>query len=140
MMVLDAGVVLALALPLPYSDQAADRVRALKQSREELYAPALLEYEVCSVLRRGVARQLLDAGAAAEALDLIASMRIRLISPASSLHGRALSWAARLDQSKAYDAQYLALAEEMRCGLLTADARLARSARALGVTWVESFD
>ncbi len=45
------------------------------------------------------------------------------ISPASSLHRRALAWAARLGHPKTYDAHYLALAEEMKCDLLTADRR-----------------
>jgi predicted nucleic acid-binding protein len=139
MMVIDAGVVLALALPLPFSPQAAMRVRSLKQSREELYAPALLEYEVCSALRRVVTRGLLGADAALKALELIALVRVQPISPVSSLHERALHWANRLGQSKAYDAQYLALAEQMGCGLLTADARLAHAARAVGADWVQSL-
>jgi predicted nucleic acid-binding protein len=138
-MVVDAGVVLALVLPLPFSAQASDRVRSLRQAREELFAPALLEYEVCSALRRAVARKILDEPMAAAALDFIGGIHIQPITPASSLHTRALSWSARLNQSKAYDAQYLALAEEMKCNLLTADLRLARAARALGATWVEEL-
>lgn len=94
----------------------------------------------CSALRRAVAKGLLDGQAAGEALDLLQDIRIRPITPASSLHARALLWSARLGQSKAYDAQYLALAEEMSCGLLTADLRLARSAQALGATWVEGVE
>ncbi len=140
MIVIDAGVVLALVLPLPFSTQATERIRSLRQSREEIFAPALLEYEVCSALRRAVTRDVLDAEAAAAALDLIAAVRINPITPASSLHVRALSWAARLNHSKAYDAHYLALAEEMGCHLLTADSRLARAAQALGATWVETVD
>jgi predicted nucleic acid-binding protein len=57
-----------------------------------------------------------------------------------SLHNWALSWARKLGHSKAYDAQYLALAEEMKCPLLTADLRLARAARALGADWVKNLD
>jgi predicted nucleic acid-binding protein len=139
MMVVDAGVVLALVLPLPYSDRAAERLGALRRSREELFAPALLEYEVCSVLRRAVVRQIVDSETATASLNLIQALRIEPITPAVSLHERALSWAARLQHSKAYDAHYLALAEEMRCGLLTTDLRLAKAARSLGATWVESL-
>ncbi len=138
-MVVDAGVVLALVLPLPFSAQAADRVRSLRQAREELFAPALLEYEVCSALRRAVTRKILDEPEAAAALEFIEAIHIRPITPASSLHARALAWSARLGQSNAYDAQYLALAEEMRCGLLTTDLRLARAAQALGAAWVEGL-
>lgn len=138
-MVVDAGVVLALVLPLPFSEQASVSIYSARQAREELYAPALLEYEVCSALRRAVARRLIDEAAAGEAIGLVAAIGIRPITPATSLHERALAWAARLRHSKAYDSQYLALAEEMHCELLTADERLARAARALGVKWVTSL-
>jgi predicted nucleic acid-binding protein len=131
--VIDAGIILALLLPLPFSDQAAAEVRSLSEARRELIAPALLEYEVCSAIRRAVDRKIIDGG---QALDWIQALRIRPITPAWSLHTRALSWAARLGHTKAYDAQYLALAEEMKCPLLTADLRLVRAARALGVDWV----
>ncbi len=140
MIVVDASLVLGLVLPLPYSGRATARVRSLKEEHEELFAPALLEYEVCSALRRAVARRILDEDTARLALALVDELRIRPISAASSLHSRALAWAARLDQSKAYDAQYLALAEEMQSPLLTADDRLVRAARALGAGWVSGLE
>ena len=140
MLVIDAGVVLALLLPLPFSDRAAAEVRSLCEAREELLAPALLEYEVCSAMRRAVARKIIDDDTAGQALDWIQALRIRPITPASSLHTRALSWAARLGHTKAYDAHYLALAEEMKCPLLTTDLRLVRAARALGADWVTGLE
>jgi predicted nucleic acid-binding protein len=140
MMVVDAGVVLALLLPLPFSDQAAAKVRSLTEACEELLTPALLEYEVCSAIRKMIAQQIIDEKAATQALDWIMALRIRPITPAYSLHARALSWADRLGHTKAYDAQYLALAEEMRCPLLTADLRLVRAAQALGADWVVGLE
>ena len=139
-MVVDASVVVSLLLPLPYSVRAVARLRALKEAREEIYAPALMEYEVCSALHRAVARGMLEESAVHGCLDSIEALGIRPISPAWSLHESALAWAARLRQGKAYDAQYLALAEQMGCGLLTADERLVNAARALDVTWVEGVN
>jgi predicted nucleic acid-binding protein len=136
-MVVDASVVVALLLPLPYSARVVARLRALKEDLEEIYAPALMEYEVCTALHRAVARGVLDDSAVHASLDSIEGLGIRPIAPAWSLHESALTWAARLQQGKAYDAQYLALAEQMGCRLLTADERLVNAARALGVTWVE---
>ena len=56
MVVVDAGVVLGLVLPLPFSEKASATMRALAQASEKVYAPALLEYEVCSVLGAPSAR------------------------------------------------------------------------------------
>lgn len=140
MVVLDAGIVTGLILPLPFSERAATTVRRLCEAREELYAPALLEYEVCSVLRRAAARSILPADRLEQALDLLHDLRIQPITPAFSLHVRALDWARKLGQAKAYDAHYLALAEEMNCPLLTADLRLVRAAQSLGVDWVRGLE
>ncbi len=139
MIVVDANVIVGLFLPAPYSRRAVEKMRALKETREEVYAPALMEYEVCSALHRAVARGVLDEADARACLDSIEHLAIRPIAPAWSLHESALAWAARLRQGKAYDAQYLALAEQMGCGLLTADERLVNASRALGVTWVEGI-
>jgi len=53
-----------------------------------------------------------------------------------SMSRAALTWAARLGQSKAYDGFYLALAERLGADLWTADERLLNRMRQLGVAWV----
>jgi predicted nucleic acid-binding protein len=53
-----------------------------------------------------------------------------------SLCKAALEWATRLQQSRAYDAFYLALAERLQAEFWTADRRLANGAQQLGVKWV----
>ena len=134
--VVDANVVLALALPLPYSPQSATLVGRLRETGCEVFAPALLEYEMVSALRRAVSVGKMDQATADATLERLLQLGVVLISPACSLDSLALLWSGRLGHSKAYDAQYLALAEQMHCHLWTADLRLAAAARQLGAGWV----
>ncbi len=63
-------------------------------------------------------------------------LNIESIPPSSSLHQGSLAWAERLGQWRAYDAQYLALAEQTRLAFWTADQRLVNAARGAGANWV----
>jgi len=135
-LVIDANLVAALALPLPYSDQATQRIVAWKRDGVRLCAPLLLEYEVISILRKAVVVGLMNTTAAAEAMHRILALNIRCLPPTPELHDSALRWAERLGQSRAYDAQYLALAERLQVGLWTANKRLVGGVRQAGVSWV----
>lgn len=137
MVVIDANIVMALILALPYSNRVATRIKVISEQSEEMYAPMLLEYEVCSALQREVSNRNLSKNAAAATIELVHGLGIQMISPTPSLHQAALAWAAKLHHSKTYDAQYLALAEQMHFPLLTADKRLARVAHTAGANWVE---
>lgn len=131
----NANLVVALLLPLPYSDAVTRRFQAWKRSGVGLISPLLLEYEVVSVLRKAVVAGLLTADLAAEALEDILALGIVCIAPTPALHRHALQWAGRLGQAKAYDAHYLALAEQEQSELWTADRRLAHSAQQAGASW-----
>lgn len=134
--VVDANVVAALVLPLPYSPQAAARIAAWKQAGTKLVAPVLLEYEITAILRKAVAAQWLTDDLAREALAEILRLNIQCAIPTPSLHLSALRWVDRLGQAKAYDAHYLALAEQEGIALWTADQRLANGAQQVGAQWV----
>ncbi len=134
--VVDANLIVALVLPLPYSDLATERVAAWKRARTELLAPLLLEYEVSAVLRKAVAAGLLSTDAAREAMHRILDLRVQCLPPTRDLHGSALQWAERLGHTKTYDAHYVALAEQQQAELWTADRRLVSIARQAGVTWL----
>lgn len=133
--VVDANLVAALVLPLPYSHQVTERMLAWTQAGSELLAPVLLEYEVAAILRKAVVAEWLTGELALEAMGEILALSIRCLPPTAALHEQALRWADRLGHSKAYDAHYLALAEQEGLEFWTADRRLANGARQAGVDW-----
>jgi predicted nucleic acid-binding protein len=134
--VVDANLLAALVLPLPYSGQATQKIMAWKQGGLELLAPVLLEYEIAAILRKAVVVQWLTTDLAVEAIGKILTLEIRCLAPTFELHERALRWADRLGHSKAYDAHYLALAEQEGIELWTADRRLATGSQQAGAHWV----
>jgi predicted nucleic acid-binding protein len=135
-LVIDANIVAALVLPLPYSDQATRRVATWKEAGIVLYAPHLLEYELLTILRKAITNGWLTTAAAAAAMETVSTLNIQCQLPSPELHKQALCWAERLGHSKTYDAHYLALAEQLRTDFWTADRRLANGAKQAGVAWV----
>lgn len=134
--VVDANFSLALVLPLPYSPAVIRRMHAWQQEQPRLLAPGLWEYEVVAGLRRAWYLRLLSLEQAQTSLDELLAMELEVAPASPGLHRRALEWAERLGQSRACDAQYLALAERESAELWTGDQRLANGVRALGADWV----
>lgn len=116
MVVIDASVLVdALLVAGPA------RVRL---ASDNLQAPELIDAELLSVLRRLVLADKLLEAHALQALATADRLGLRR-HPSRSLWPRA--WELRSNLS-AYDALYVALAEQLHAPLLTADARLARAA------------
>jgi predicted nucleic acid-binding protein len=135
-LVIDSNLVAAIVLPLSYSEPAGNRMIAWKKAGEELFAPTLWEYELTSIFRKAVVADLLNAEEAVGALHRILALNVRRIPPNNELHLKAMQWAGRFGHRNAYDAHYLALAEDLEVPLWTADQRLANAARQLGAGWV----
>ena len=110
--VIDANLIAALVLPLSYSDEATEKIVAWKRAGGELLAPTLLEYELTAVLRKAVVAGWMNTDLAIQAMGKILALNIHCVPPTADLHERALRWADRLGHSKAYDAEYMALAEQ----------------------------
>ncbi len=119
MIVIDASV-LANALGDDGGDGRAARRRL---ASDGLAAPDLIDVETVAVLRkRWLAGGLTDRRFAAAIGDLEDLELTRY--PTLAMMRRAFELRANVT---AYDAAYVALAEELRCTLLTADQRLAAS-------------
>jgi len=115
MLVIDASVLVDALL-------VAGPSRA-RLTSETLQAPELIDAELLSVLRRLVLADKLKASDALQALATANRLGLRRHA-SRSLWPRA--WELRTHLS-AYDALYVALAEQVDAPLFTADARLARA-------------
>jgi predicted nucleic acid-binding protein len=134
--ILDANLAAAAAMPMDYTVQATQLIRTWKVNQERMLAPVLFEYEITTALRRAIALRMLTLSEAMEGLDLILELGVELVLPTRSLSTQAIYFAERIGQSKAYDAQYLALAARENAPLWTADRRLAKAAQGVGLDWV----
>lgn len=134
--VVDANLIAAIAIPLPYSEAAQKMIVGWKKARYVIGGPILWQYEFTSVLRRAQFHGLLNMEQMAHALQRINTLNILGLPPSEALHQNALVWAERLKQSRAYDAQYLALAEQLGAEFWTGDKRLANGAASLSINWV----
>lgn len=130
-LVVDAGAVVDLLLRRP---AAVEISRLLEADVGDLHAPALLDLEVLSALRRLLTEGDVDEPRAVEAIDDLLALPVQR-------HGHlpllARAWGLR-ENVTPYDASYVALAEALgaHAALLTLDRRLARAARSLSTVRV----
>jgi predicted nucleic acid-binding protein len=118
MIVLDASSVVDLLLS---PSTIAPAWRRILGPDESLHAPQLLDLEVTQVLRRCVLARMLTAERAGQAVEALRMLRVTRYSHLPLL---ARVWQLRHNLT-AYDAAYVALAEELGATLLTRDAKLA---------------
>jgi predicted nucleic acid-binding protein len=123
-LVIDASVAIKWVIDEPGTRQA------LSLRRHRLFAPDLLVAECANVLWKKVRRRELTRDEACLAAGLLQRADIEL-APMRALLEPATRLAIALDHP-AYDCIYLALAESMRCDLVTADQRLSAKALAPG--------
>lgn len=119
MIVVDASAVVEVLL----RGAASDRIETRWRADPDLHSVHLLDLEVLQALRRMAHAGVLDDGRANQAADDFASLRVRRWSHVPL---RTRVWELRKNVT-AYDAAYLALAERLRCPMLTRDARLAKA-------------
>ena len=134
--VIDANITAALFIKLPYSLHSERLFRIWRNQGVEIFAPALWPAEVVSALVKMVSVGQISSDDARLALASLERFPIRVILPDSGLLDRAFLWASNLGQKVAYDAQYVALAENRGAELWTADQKLYKALGRLNLSWV----
>ncbi len=129
--VLDANVLVVLALDQQRAIAVEKLLRTWKAEGEELHAPVLLRYEVASAFALAVSAGQLEPKAVADVVQRIDSVPIVLHQPKDT--PAVVAMAQRLERRSAYDAAYVVLAEELDTQLWTLDGRLARNAVSRGL-------
>jgi predicted nucleic acid-binding protein len=137
--VVDSNVLVALVIPIDYSEQASDKMDGWLAADADLVSPALWSYEAVSAIRKFVASGKLTGEEAQDAMSDLMDLGIREVPATADLHHRALDWAERLKDFVAYDPAYLALAETLKVDFWSADSKLVRKVKALGIDWVHDI-
>jgi predicted nucleic acid-binding protein len=118
MIVLDASAAVDWLLQTPVGQRIEQRIYT---TNETLHTVHLLDVEFAQVLRRLVREGTLASKRAEEAIEDLAALRVTRYAPVLLLHR---IWRLRQNLS-AYDAAYVALAEELGAPLITRDQKLA---------------
>jgi predicted nucleic acid-binding protein len=124
--VLDANVAVALATDDPRASVVQRQIQHWDEIGEELHAPSLFSYEALNALARKVAANQLTPRDAALAWEQITVLQITLHDLVDG--SAVLAIAKTLQRETAYDAAYIALAQELSAELWTLDGPLARNA------------
>lgn len=120
---IDASVVLKWYLDdESHGSEALTLLNSFVANEIELVAPALLEYEVISGLIIAQRRGRIPEHTLADAISAFQALNIRM-EDISALGLRILFYSKKYDRS-AYDAAYLAVAEQVKADFITADRAL----------------
>lgn len=138
--VIDAGVAIWTVLPLMTPIDVTNKIAQWRKLQLDIYAPSLWYAETTSAIRRAVATNTITVAEGHTALEDLMALDVTVIAITPALCRAALSWAERLNHSKAYDGFYLALADELGATLYTTDQRLVNGAKQQQVTWVKRID
>jgi predicted nucleic acid-binding protein len=128
--VVDANILIAFALTdEPLHTQANQLLAAWQNTGETLTAPRLFRSEITAVVRKAVYQGRIDAQRGRALLAQLLSYSLAFHED-DALLKEAYELAVRFNRPRAYDSQYMALAERLQCDFWTADERLVNSIQA----------
>lgn len=128
--VVDANILIAFALSDEPLYTKANQILAVWQSSGEyLIAPRLFRSEITAVVRKGVYQGRMTVEQGRAMLEQLLMYPLEFHED-DALLKQAYELAVRFNRPRAYDSQYLALAERFQCDFWTADERLVNSVQA----------
>jgi predicted nucleic acid-binding protein len=127
-LVIDASFAVAAVLPVAAAEKARELLIGWHRDGRSILAPSHWLVEAVSALRKLWYLGKLTADEASRAAGDLFALGVDPVDPDPDLCQASLRWAERLTQSTAYDAFYLARADEEGAELWTADGRLSRRA------------
>jgi predicted nucleic acid-binding protein len=130
--VVDANLLVVMVSGDARGPRASEQVEAWITAGEEMHAPELLPYELASALTRLVAARAMPARQVQAAWEDLSELPV-VQHPLAEDLPRVVGIALRLKRQSAYDAAYIALAQDLRADLWTLDGPLARNAQAAGL-------
>jgi predicted nucleic acid-binding protein len=125
----DAGLAFLWLVPDALTPQARVLRRTWFAEGTTIIAPPLFRPELTSAIRRWLYTGDIDDARARSALGRSLRLPVYLEDAGDALQLRAFDIATELNMPRAYDAQYIAIAEFHECALWTADRRLVNTAR-----------
>ncbi len=138
--VLDSGILLATVQAEKHTQKAVALIANLAKADVQIIAPTLLAYEIIAVTRKWVHREILSKEKADDALKILMQYPVTHIFDTNLLR-RAYELANQFNRPTAYDTQYLAIAEQYKCPLWTADKRLfnAVNTKFSDINWIGDY-
>lgn len=126
-LVVDANILIAFALAdEPLHTQANQMLSAWQTAGERLTAPRLFRSEITAVVRKAVYQKRLNPEQGRTMLAQLLRYPVEFYED-DTLLKEAYELAVRFNHPRAYDTQYMALAERLNCEFWTADERLVNS-------------
>ena len=135
-LVIDAGIAVWAVIPVIAPFNTLNLIREWREKNIKLISPSLFLSESTSVIRKIVYNGLISKEEGRVALKDILDLDINIIQETREHCLAAFRWAQELNQARAYDGFYLAVAEQLGTELWTTDQRLSRSASKKNINWV----
>jgi predicted nucleic acid-binding protein len=132
--VVDANVLIALVVADEHQAAASEHLTSWLDADEELYAPAVLPYEIANVLARLVFEETLAPDEVPAIWEDLAAFDLHLHPFDFTADGPAVATiTAQLHRRHATDSTYVRLAQSLETTLWTLDGGLARNAADVGL-------